>query len=39
MVCFSPDDQYLLASAVDNEVFFELIYCIFRGMQFHQFEC
>jgi len=39
MVCFSPDDHYLLASAVDNEVFFELIYCIFRGMQFHQFEC
>lgn len=28
MVCFSPDDHYLLASAVDNEVYLELIYNI-----------
>lgn len=28
MVCFSPNDQYLLASAVDNEVIF-LVQCCF----------
>lgn len=28
MVCFSPDDHYLLVSAVDNEVTFQLVDCM-----------
>lgn len=31
MVCFSPDDHYLLVSAVDNEVSFS------DGLEFHNF--
>lgn len=32
MVCFSPDDQYLLVSAVDNEVIFGLICYVSWGV-------
>lgn len=28
MVCFSPDDQYILASAVDNEVFYLIVWLV-----------
>jgi WD40 repeat protein len=34
MVCFSPDDHYLLVSAVDNEVISGLIYSMSWGCQF-----
>lgn len=34
MACFSPDDQFLLVSAVDNEVTFGLIYTVIWGVDF-----
>lgn len=39
MVCFSPDDHYLLVSAVDNEVISGLVYIIVYNWAVHVFSC